>query len=116
MAIRAPSTILVDRALTKGKRIATPGDVGHWLAMTVETLKIPETTRLPSLQKCRLFYKRYEPVARGAVSMSPAEAVLATSHGCMEKAFAFWRKPEKLKLTARRRAGLNRVNCTNANS
>ncbi len=49
--------------------------------------------------------------------MSPAEAVLAASHGCMEEAFAFGRKPsKKRKLTARRRAGLNRVNCTRANS
>ena len=48
--------------------------------------------------------------------MSPAEAVLAASHGCMEEAFVFERSFQKLKLTARRRTGLNRVNCTNANS
>ena len=64
-----------------------------------------------------LFNKCYEFAAVGAVRMSPAEAVLAISVSALHGGSAlFQRSHKKQKLTARRRTGLNRVNCTTANT
>ena len=70
VAIRAPSTMLVDQVLTKGERIATPDDVGHWLAMTEKnpTLRNHSTVEFA---KRRLFYNCYEFTALRAVQSSP---------------------------------------------
>ena len=63
---------------TKGRTDCHTSDVGHWFAMTVEkqTLRNHPTSDYKSGW---LFYKCYEFAAVGAVSMSPAEAVLARS-------------------------------------
>ena len=53
VAIRIPLNTHYSATKRLGERIATPGDVGHWLAMTGETLKTYATTRLPSSQIAR---------------------------------------------------------------
>ena len=40
VAIRIPHSTHISVAERLGERIATPGDVGHWLAMTVENLAL----------------------------------------------------------------------------
>ena len=73
-----------------------PHQCAHWFAMTEKdpTLRNHLTS---DFTPRRLFYKCYEFAALRAVQSSPAEAVLATSHGCMEEAFAFERKLLKAK-------------------
>ena len=92
VAIRAPSTMLVDRVLTKGERIATPDDVGHWLAMTEKnpTLRNHSTVEFA---KRRLFYKVLRMRRTTCSTIESVEAVRSTP-----------------------RTGLNRVNCTPAHT
>ena len=92
-----------------------PHQCAHWFAMTVENPTLHNHPTSDFMQR-RLFNECYEPIAVRAVSMSPAEAVLAASHGCMEGAFCFQRSDKNIQHPARRRTGLNRVNCTDANS
>ena len=40
VAIRIPHSTHISVTERLGERIATPGDVGHWLAMTVENLAL----------------------------------------------------------------------------
>ena len=56
---------------------------------TTKDRHISKTTRLLTTHHAGYSSSANVFAAVGAVSMSPAEAVLAASHGCMEEAFAF---------------------------
>ena len=131
VAIRAPSTMLVDRVLTKGERIATPGDVGHWLAMTE---KNPTLRNHPTADytlrwlffKCQRFRRSAcTPRALPSVMLKASPSGRSTHESGGSSAFgneiaekrwclAFRRSRAKRTPPVRRRAGLNRVNCITA--
>ena len=81
---------------------------------SVETLGTPATTRLPTSRCAGYSLNANVFAAVGAVPLSPAEAVLAAIKLLQKGSPLFRRSHTKQQLPARRRTGLNRVNCTNA--
>ena len=97
VAIRIPHSTHISVAERLGERIATPDDVGHWLAMTVEnqTLRNHPTSdyKLSWLfLKCRRFRRSactpralptamLKPRLRGAVQSSPWKQCACARHG-----------------------------------
>ena len=79
MAIRSPKRFASSAVRTKGNTDCHTSDIGHWFAMTVETLSTSATTRLQSLQNAGDTLSANFLTALGAVRKSPAEAVLATA-------------------------------------
>ena len=96
--------------------LGAPSDIGHWFAMTVEkpTLRNHPTT---NFAKRRLFFEcqRFRRTSSSTIESGGNSACKSVS-ALHEGSVCFWRSLKKLKLTARRRTGLNRVNCTWANT